>query len=150
MGVFRMDRRKAAAHIEAFEVGIDDWIEILISTENKEGTPLDMQVDMTLQADRSGQPDSGRNDQTAASLFRQRVNGVGKSIGIEGAAVTDAAEINKRNTSGRDGREGNAGHLKREALVQGVQVGTFFARTSGCKGDCGKEDGNFSHRLRTE
>ena len=110
----RMDRREAATDIQTLEIRVDDRIQVLVGIEDDHRSPLQVQVDVALQSDRSGLPDPGRNDEMTAALFRQPVDGPGKRRRIVGDTVTDGSEIRQGNGAGRNGRQTPGRHVERK------------------------------------
>ena len=52
-----------------------------------------MEADVRLQLNGTGKPHTGRNQQTTATLITQLIDGLGKSFGVEGNAITYGTEI---------------------------------------------------------
>ena len=124
-GAFRVERRQAAAHIQAFKIGVDDGIQALVRGENDNGILVQVQLDMALQADRSGEPDTGRHLQAAAAQAGELVDGLGKGLRIQRNAVPHCAKIRQAHAAVRDGRELDTGHFEGNAFIQtGFRGGT--------------------------
>ena len=71
VGTRGVDRRKAAAHVQAFKIRIDDGIQILIGRKNDDGILFHPQFRAAGQGDRAGQPDAGRHREDTASTLGQ-------------------------------------------------------------------------------
>ena len=66
---FRMDGRKAAAHIQTLEIRIDYRIKVLVGIEDYYRILADEEFNMALQADRAGTPHAGRDLKTSATVL---------------------------------------------------------------------------------
>ena len=124
-----VDRREAAPYVQSLEVGVDDGIQVLVRVEDDEGVPLQVHLDATLQADRTGPPDARRHHQAAASLSGKVRDGGGECLRIQGDAVPYAAEVGQADRPG-----GNDGFVDLERFTR------FHAGTAGGKGGCGNQD----------
>ncbi len=144
-----VQRGQAAPHVQAFEIRVDDGVQVLVGVEDHDGILLHAQFDMALELDGTGAPDTGRDDELAAALLFQGGDGIGKGGRVQDDAVPHAPEIGQGDRTGGDGRKLHPGHVEGKSLVKGIEFGTVFARTGGCKGDSSEDGGKFVHRDRS-
>ena len=112
MRVLGMDGRKAATHVQTLEIGVDDGVQVLVGAEHYYCILVQIELYVALQADGTGEPDAGGNQQAAAALLGQMADGSGKCICIESNAIPHSAKVGERHGKGGDYRLRNiAGDL---------------------------------------
>ena len=100
-----------------------------------------MQVDIRLQHDRSCEPHALRNDQATATLLRECINCLGKSVGVQSHTIVNGTEVAQVNLTVRELRSFYLRHLEGQILGKTL-VGiltlctcfTFFAVVLLCRG----------------
>ena len=137
-----MEGRKTAAHVQALEIGVYDGIKVLVRRKDDDGILVQTKLNMALEADGAGKPDTGRNDQTSAAQTGEVVDSLRERLRIEGDSVPHSAKIRKDDTAGWDGREFHTGHLKRKA---GIDIIVRDRIVTG-----GKQDGGNGQKGKTE
>ena len=121
-----MDRGKAATDVEALEVGVNDRVEVLVRGEHEHGALFEAQLDVALQADWATEPESFRDDDGAAPLLHEAVDGLGESIAAKRHAVGDGAEIDDGDAPLRDVGAFEDGHFKGEAFIEAGKLRSLF------------------------
>ena len=126
MGALGMDRGEAAADVEALEVGVDDRVEVLVRREHEHGALFEAQLDVALEADRSAQPESLRDNDRAAPLPCEVVDGLCNGVAAERHAVGDSAEIDDGDAPGRDVGALEDGHVEGKAFIESGELRGLF------------------------
>ena len=127
-----MNGRKTPAHIQTFEISVNDGVKILVGGKHYHRIVGQMQFGIAFQADGAGEPDSVRNDEPSAAHLLQRFKSFFKSLGIEGGAVANCPEIGEEHFVFRNGRQLDFIHVEGQICVEAMQ--TFVppsARRSG-------------------
>ena len=126
-GPVGIDGGEAPVHVQAFEVGLYDGIEVPVGAEDNDSPFFQVQVYVVQQSDRPREPHPLRNDDMAASLSTDVGDRGRKSLGVEGYPVPDGAELDDAGAPLRNGRSLDPGHVERQAFVE---VCEFIGRLS--------------------
>ena len=81
-----------------------------------------MQVDVALQGDRTGEPDTLRYDELATAFLSQGIDGFPECVGAEGRTVTDGTEVLQIDLIAWELWSSYFLHLEREILIECVIV----------------------------
>ena len=81
-----------------------------------------MQVDVALQGDRTGEPDSLRHDELAAAFLGKGIDGFLECIGAEGRTVADGTEVLQVDLIAWELWSSHFLHLEREILIERIIV----------------------------
>lgn len=87
------DGRLATSGLQSLEGGADDGVEGMVCREEHQGVVLQVKVDIAQQFNRSGQPQSGRNDHAASAFLVYLTDRLVDGVGVQGDAVGFGTEI---------------------------------------------------------
>ena len=96
LGTIGTQGRLAPAGIESLERGLDEGIEGLVGSKENDATFLDMQIDVTLEHNRTGEPHATGHHQPATTFGRKCLNGLGKGIRAKGLAIAYGTEVGEQ------------------------------------------------------
>ena len=143
-------RRLAATGVKALKGGLDDRIQCLVARELDDGTHLEVKVDIALQHDRTCKPHTLGNDQTASALGSQRIDGLGKSLRVQGDAVAHGTKVLQIDLVVRNDWSTHLRHLEREVggvllvRIAVLAAGRLLCLSHHCDGQHQHTD-QFSH-----